>query len=651
MNIVFVLLLLGLFSTQQCALAFQGTHATRSVRRLLQGGGQQRQTITPRQSFAALIVAMKADKNDVSLDRTASHLKRLQEMYPSPPDGSAATENEDQPQDILGMERQKVYQMYIQQSAHVLKQELSKRELPIKGRKPDLAARLAQDDLEEKYGLSVKHEDQISLIQEKEAHTNDGDGDKNTPATLTQFAGLTFLSHAAATALGNARFTTATPIQQAAIRPIVDGETVLLHAETGSGKTLAYLLPITEKLWQEEPSSEDIALILTPTRELASQVAGIATVLAPPGTVRLVSRPTNLMSNGIKERGQEAGYGGISARHYEEQKPRLIIGTAKSILHSLFGDKTIPAPPTSKPEASMFMKNVRYLVLDEVDRLLGVRKSKSEKKATSKRHDKPAATLTSAILRLTFSQVQIVAASATVGRPLRRELTRVMGLTFQECPRVILGETYNDSLDGDMKPTLRAVTLPDTIQNFLYCVDNSSSGTILTSAYRLVQKLQSEKPRKILMVLTKGFDINTQNVIGALKHFKCKPQPQSLLDALESNDGTDYMIEKYRQVAGAGGVGESYFQKGDKNESYLFVTGEDTVRGLHLDGLDTVIILGRAKGPDEYTHIAGRTGRAGMTGNVINVVSAEDAASLESWQRMLHVKFTTIGLDQTGMVL
>ena len=75
------------------------------------------------------------------------------------------------------------------------------------------------------------------------------------------------------------------------------------------------------------------------------------------------------------------------------------------------------------------------------------------------------------------------------------------------------------------------------------------------------------------------------------------------------------------------------------------MTGEDTIRGLHLDGLDVVVVVGKSNGPDEYTHIAGRTGRAGRPGKVINVVSDKDSAALMGWEKMLDVEFDAIDTE------
>lgn len=455
-------------------------------------------------------------------------------------------------------------------------------------------------------------------------------------------------------------------------------------------QTLAYLLPITERIYNDFDDDSSLAVILTPTRELAAQVAGVAQALVPDGKnkVRLVTHPSNLMTDNLRRQrgevdaGEDVGRGGVlDDRPAGRKLPRLYVGSAKVIQYSLYGDggRVLPAPPTPKPKAMEFLQKVRYVVLDEVDRMLDVKRSKADKLSKKKfTHEKPAAIVTAAIMRQSLGQAQVVAASATVGRSLRREFSRVLGLPPQECPPVVRGKDYSASDDQDLdedeereEPMQvkgvhvgRAVTIPSTVDNYVLPVAATSPGKLLTAAYGVIQSLQSTTSsktngRRILLVLTRGFGINTQNAIGALKHFDCKPEPMSLLDALEA-EGTDRMIEKHRQISGAYGVGESttsYFEPstmpqsvsaGDEGEKpnseseYLLVTGEDTIRGLHFDGLDVVIVVGRANGPDEYTHIAGRTGRAGRTGKVINVVSEENAAALKSWERMLDSTFTEI---------
>src|SRR5512143_3262825 len=67
-------------------------------------------------------------------------------------------------------------------------------------------------------------------------------------------------------------FTRPTPIQSDAIPPAPPGRDLLACAMTGSGKTAAFLLPILHRLIGR-PRGTTRALVLTPTRELAAQIA------------------------------------------------------------------------------------------------------------------------------------------------------------------------------------------------------------------------------------------------------------------------------------------------------------------------------------------------------------------------------------------
>src|ERR671918_619607 len=66
-------------------------------------------------------------------------------------------------------------------------------------------------------------------------------------------------------------FTRATPIQEQAIPPALEGRDLLACAMTGSGKTAAFLLPILHRLIGK-PRGVTRALVITPTRELAAQI-------------------------------------------------------------------------------------------------------------------------------------------------------------------------------------------------------------------------------------------------------------------------------------------------------------------------------------------------------------------------------------------
>src|SRR5262245_50766061 len=68
-------------------------------------------------------------------------------------------------------------------------------------------------------------------------------------------------------------YSTPTPIQLQAIPAVLSGRDVLAGAQTGTGKTAAFVLPILQRLGRASAQRAPRALVLTPTRELAAQVA------------------------------------------------------------------------------------------------------------------------------------------------------------------------------------------------------------------------------------------------------------------------------------------------------------------------------------------------------------------------------------------
>ena len=80
-------------------------------------------------------------------------------------------------------------------------------------------------------------------------------------------------------ALSDAGYEQPTPIQEQALPPALAGRDVLGCAQTGTGKTAAFALPIIQRLHSAKPQRDKNgrfpirALVLCPTRELASQIA------------------------------------------------------------------------------------------------------------------------------------------------------------------------------------------------------------------------------------------------------------------------------------------------------------------------------------------------------------------------------------------
>src|SRR5271163_4354961 len=94
-------------------------------------------------------------------------------------------------------------------------------------------------------------------------------------STFEQFG----LPAALAASLARMQYTTPTPIQEQAIPLAMQGRDILGTAQTGTGKTAAFAIPMITRILASPRGS---ALVLTPTRELATQVLDIINQLLGP---------------------------------------------------------------------------------------------------------------------------------------------------------------------------------------------------------------------------------------------------------------------------------------------------------------------------------------------------------------------------------
>ncbi|KAL6849155.1 ATP-dependent RNA helicase [Amphichorda felina] len=142
-------------------------------------------------------------------------------------------------------------------------------------------------------------------------------------------------------------FTKMTNIQRSAIPPLLAGKDVLGAAKTGSGKTLAFLVPVIEMLSSVrfKPRNGTGAIVVSPTRELALQIFGVA---------------RELMKNHSQTYGIVIGGANRRAEAEKLQKGvNLLIATPGRLLDHLMNTPFV-------------FKNLRSLIIDEADRILEV---------------------------------------------------------------------------------------------------------------------------------------------------------------------------------------------------------------------------------------------------------------------------------------
>ncbi|XP_035920054.1 probable ATP-dependent RNA helicase DDX10 [Anopheles stephensi] len=121
-----------------------------------------------------------------------------------------------------------------------------------------------------KVQLSVSEEEQeIQTLRQRYCD----EAARATTGTIETFSDFP-LSKKTMVGLSEAEYTKPTVIQRECILPALCGKDIVGAAKTGSGKTLAFLIPVLERLYVEKWTRMDGlgALIITPTRELATQI-------------------------------------------------------------------------------------------------------------------------------------------------------------------------------------------------------------------------------------------------------------------------------------------------------------------------------------------------------------------------------------------
>jgi superfamily II DNA/RNA helicase len=152
-------------------------------------------------------------------------------------------------------------------------------------------------------------------------------------------------------AVADQGYASMTPIQAKAIPLVLEGRDVMGAAQTGTGKTAAFSLPLLQKMLRHENASMSPArhpvraLVITPTRELADQVAA---------SVEKYAQHTQLRSTVV--------FGGVDIKPQTAELRKgveVLVATPGRLLDHIEGKSAI-------------LNQVEYVVLDEADRMLDI---------------------------------------------------------------------------------------------------------------------------------------------------------------------------------------------------------------------------------------------------------------------------------------
>ena len=144
-------------------------------------------------------------------------------------------------------------------------------------------------------------------------------------------------------ALNKLGYTTPTEVQQKVLPVALANLDLLVKSQTGSGKTAAFAIPICEQLeWLENKPQ---ALVLTPTRELAVQVAEEFTSIGRFKRLKAVplygKQPFHFQKTELK------------------QKTHIAVGTPGRVLDHI-------------EKGTLKLDKIRYVVIDEADEMLNM---------------------------------------------------------------------------------------------------------------------------------------------------------------------------------------------------------------------------------------------------------------------------------------
>ncbi|KAJ5594987.1 ATP-dependent RNA helicase mak5 [Penicillium hispanicum] len=420
------------------------------------------------------------------------------------------------------------------------------------------------------------------------------------------------------TALSKKKFGEPTPVQKACIPAILDGRDVLGKAKTGSGKTLAFGIPILEHYLEKRGKKADdsekkdkspIALIMSPTRELAQQLQGHIDELitnAPDIDARTV-----LLTGGLNSEGQKRKLG-LSA-----QKPRAIpdifIGTPGRVWEFL------------RTESGLIrkMRQIKFLVIDEVDMML------------KDGHFKEVEDILAALDRPEYTDVPDTDEVTEEKGELETRQTLVFSATFNiELQQKLAGKGRRPAGEKmDQKQSMeylrKKLNFRDEKPRLIDVNPNQQMAEGIKEG--IVECHAMEKDLylySLLLYYPKHRTLVFTNSISAAR--RLTQLLQSLqLPALALHSS---MAQKARLRS------LERFSSPSSDPSSILVATDVAARGLDIKGIDCVIHYHAPRTADTYVHRSGRTARAGAVGKSVIICSPDEVVSVARLAAKVHVQ-------------
>ncbi|MEO0066573.1 MAG: hypothetical protein RI983_1899 [Bacteroidota bacterium] len=357
-------------------------------------------------------------------------------------------------------------------------------------------------------------------------------------------------------ALETEGYTNPTPIQEQAIPSALAGKDILGCAQTGTGKTAAFSIPILQLVCQSQLNGNFTrgikALILTPTRELAIQI-----------DESIAAYGKNLRIS------HEVIFGGVSQHH--------------QVINLKKGVDILTATPGRlldlMQQGFINLRDIRFFVLDEADRMLDMGFINDVKKVVAKLPEKK----------------QTLFFSATMPDEIEK-----LANTLLKNPVTIAVTPVSSTVEK--------------IEQAIYFVEKENKKNLL-------QDLLQDSAIKSALVFTR-----TKH--GADKVVKNLVKQGISSEAIHGNKS-----QNARQRA------LNNFKNGNTR---ILVATDIAARGIDVDGLSHVFNYELPNVPETYVHRIGRTGRAGEKGMAISFCDTEERAYLKDIQKLIKIELPIV---------
>lgn len=331
-------------------------------------------------------------------------------------------------------------------------------------------------------------------------------------------------------------FVNATPIQEQAIPLILEGRDLIGTAQTGTGKTAAFVLPILNQILESGEANYTQALVIVPTRELAVQIEKV---------VEAYSYFTGVSAMAV--------YGGGDGKSFAQEKIAITSGA----------DILVATPGRLIAHINLGYVNfsrLRFLILDEADRMLDMGFQVDLMKIISKVNPKR----------------QSLLFSATMPNDVLR---------------------FAKTLLRDPATISIALSKPaEGVTQGAYVVNERQKLPLI------VDLLKDTAGQRVII-----FGSTKLSVSALHKTLRAKGLPVGMISSDLEQDEREQVMLDFRN------------RKLD-----ILVATDVLSRGIDVDDINLVINYDVPRDAEDYVHRIGRTARAGSTGTAITLIAPLD---------------------------